>query len=97
MGGILSLGPKFYLPHFQTAHIFHGSSFLCNTVVCVPNIVLIINTLKKLFSQIGRPRSLSKIKSRSREAALQAPVVQWMFNGCSGVMFNGRVKICFNV
>ncbi len=28
---------------------------------------------------------------------LLAPVVQWMFNGCSGVMFNGRVKICFNV
>ncbi len=29
--------------------------------------------------------------------SLQAPVVQWMFNGCLGVMFNGRVKICFNV
>ncbi len=30
-------------------------------------------------------------------STLQAPVIQWMFNGCSGVMFNGRVKICFNV
>ncbi len=28
---------------------------------------------------------------------LLAPVVQRMFNGCSGVMFYGRVKICFNV
>ncbi len=30
-------------------------------------------------------------------ATLLAPVVQWMFNGCSGIMFYERAKICFNV
>ncbi len=29
--------------------------------------------------------------------SLQAPVVQWMFYGCSGVMFIGCFDLCFNV
>ncbi len=39
------------------------------------------------------PRSIYVCHSPS----LLAPVVQWMFNGCSGVMFYEHAKICFNV
>ncbi len=33
----------------------------------------------------------------SFNATLQAPVVQWMFYLCSGVMFIGCSDLCFNV
>ncbi len=62
-------------------------------------------TVEKIKTLIDHIRAIIRICTLITDKHLKlvmtltllAPVVQWMFNGCSGVMFYERVKICFNV
>ncbi len=61
----------------------------------VPKRYIYVMLFKELNQLFGSKGNYAPHQQLYFEATLLAPVVQWMFNGCSGVMFYERAKICF--